>query len=290
MNAAIPNHKLHPPNALKNIQRIAGAIGFILISQVANSPWAVAQQGFTQPYKVVQLATTEYGIVSKIVVRKGEQIKAGSAVASLNCSVLNATLRIAQQKAKATGKRMAAEATLQDKEQHYQQLSKLLASSHANQKEVRLAKLAQEIAQANLQSLHDEQLAFQLDVEKIKLQIDRRTIRSPIDATVLDVFQEVGESVSASENRIATLVDLSRLRVEFFLDSKDSIDYHSGQKLPVYFPATHQRCDAVVEYVSPVTDSKSNTVKLELILDNKTNQFRSGVRCLLDTRRMASLK
>lgn len=64
--------------------------------------------------------------------------------------------------------------------------------------------------------------AAEADVRAVELLIDRRTVRSPIDATVLKRNVEPGEFAPASDASPAfVLADLSRLRVRARVDEED---------------------------------------------------------------------
>jgi hypothetical protein len=47
-------------------------------------------------------------------------------------------------------------------------------------------------------------------------------------------------------------------------------------------PESKRRAVGQVEFVSPVTDAESGTVRVKVLLKNTDGQYRSGVRCEID--------
>lgn len=117
---------------------------------------------------------------------------------------------------------------------------------------------------------------------QFEAQIERRTIRSPIDGVLVEQLRQPGEFVSSNEATIATVAQLSQLRVICFLPTKEALRWSVGQQLHVAFPDTLQSTSATVDFVSPVTDSNSDTVRVELLIRNTESRFRSGVRCVIE--------
>ena len=168
-----------------------------------------------------------------------------------------------------------------DKQHHLEQMEQLFGGEHASEKEVRLARLAVELAKASLRSAHDEKRISEMEIERIKAQIQRRVIRAPTHGVVLELPLREGEAITSGERHIATIACLDQLRVRYFLSTEQALKMKRGDSVQVQFPTTDQRASAVVDFVSPVTDSNSGTVRVELLIDNRRGHFRSGLRCLL---------
>ncbi len=54
-----------------------------------------------------------------------------------------------------------------------------------------------------------------------------------------------------------------------------------GRTVKLFFPETEVRAEGRVEFVSPVTEADSGTVRVKVLLDNAQGQYRCGVRCAL---------
>jgi len=113
-----------------------------------------------------------------------------------------------------------------------------------------------------------------MNLKQIEAQLERRIVRAPISGTVLELPRQVGEAITASESQVATIVTLDQLRVRYFLATERAVGLRRGQTIEVNFP---------------VTDSKSGTVRVELLIDNREQEYRSGLRCLLGNTKTASV-
>ena len=253
--------------------------------QMTASPYA---EGFTEPFMTVVVASPESGVLQELKVREGDAVNAGEIVGKLDLQVLNASLNSAKEKLKSLGQVNAAQAKLTSKTHHLEQMQTLLKRQHASEKEVRQAQLDVDLAKANLEIAEDQQRSLEMDVKQIEAQLERRIVRSPISGTILELPRQVGEAITATESEVATVVALDQLRVRYFLATKIASRLKKGQSVNVSFPETNQQTHAVVDFVSPVTDAKSGTVRVELLIDNKRLAFRSGLRCFLSNVRSAS--
>ncbi len=195
--------------------------------------------------------------------------------------MLEASLNAAKVKLESQGKIKAAQATLKEKQYHLKQMQKLLVGQHASDKEVRQAQLEVDLANAHLQSANDENRAIEMEIKKIEAQIKRRIIRSSTEGVVLEIPRQEGEAITTSDSEVATIVRLDQLRIRYFLTTDQAMRMQRGDQIKVHFPATDQTVPATVDFVAPVTDSNSGTVRAELIIDNQQGQYRSGLRCIL---------
>ncbi len=114
-------------------------------------------------------------------------------------------------------------------------------------------------------------------------------MRSTINGVVTDVHRDEGEFVSAADPTIATLVDLSQLRVSFYLSTRLAASFAPRNQVTVRFIDRPDTAPATVEYVGPLTQADSGRVRVDVLIDNSAGKYRSGLRCVLETpkRRLA---
>jgi RND family efflux transporter MFP subunit len=266
-------------------QMIIGMIFLVFAGTV--SAQTQPDEGFSEPLKTVRIAAPESGVIQSIVVAEGDFVQRGDVLCKLDCQVLEASLNAAKVKLGSQGKIKAAQATLEEKQYHLKQMQNLFVGQHASDKEVRQAQLEVDLANAHLQSANDESRGIEMDIKKIEAQIERRIIRSSTDGVVLQLPRQEGEAITTSESEVATIVRLDQLRIRYFLTTIQAMGMKRGDQTKVYFPATNQTALAKVDFVAPVTDSNSGTVRVELIIDNQQGQYRSGLRCVLTETRAA---
>jgi RND family efflux transporter MFP subunit len=237
--------------------------------------------GFTQPYETVHVAAPELGIVSSLSVKEGDEVKAGQIIASLDDDVLRAMLATAQAKAEFKGSRKAAEAVVRQRNTRWNHMEKLHADGHASAEELERADVDREIAAANLVTAQEELKSHELHVRQIAAELERRTIRSPIDGVVTEIARHVGELVTTNNARVATIVRLAELRVTFYLPTSRIVNMFDDGVVHVRFVDDESVTQGRVEFISPITDAESDTVRIEVVIDNRPRQFRSGLRCVL---------
>jgi RND family efflux transporter MFP subunit len=253
----------------------------VVTAQTLSRQQARIAEGFTEPFQTVRVASPESGVLKTLSIREGQRVKTGQIIATLDSQVLAASLASAQQKLAARGKIKGAFAAEQSKLHQLTQMRSLYRKEHASDKEVKQAQLAYDLAAATLEEANDGLRALEMDVKQTEARLERRIVRSPIDGTVLLLPRHAGEAITASESEVATIVALDQLRIRFFLSTDHALKIAAAKSIPVRFPDSGKQATADVDFVSPVTDSKSGTVRVELLIDNRNQAYRAGVRCVL---------
>ena len=243
---------------------------------------------FTEPYRSIDVAAAEQGILDNIAVEQGDLVTAGDEVATLNRDVLLASLEIAKMRAKMQAPLLRAGADVRQKQRRFEKIVGLHNNRHASEEELDSAKALLEIAQAGLLEARENQKLATLQVAEIEAQLRQRTISSPVTGQVVKIHKDDGEYVASTEPVVATIIQLDKLRVKFYVDTTQAYDIQRGDKLPIVFLDTNQRVTGVVEFVSPTTDADSSTVRVEVAIDNPKGEFRSGVSVRLDSVRQAT--
>lgn len=238
-------------------------------------------QGFTEPYHEIEVASPETGIVQAIRVKQGQRVEQGQVLAVLDDKILLTALAIARAKANATAQLDAAEAEFELRQRRLLKLESLRREGHASQEEVERTRTDVQIARARVLAAQEERELAGLEVGRIEVQLERRRIVSPISGIIARLHKEAGEFVSATAPEIATVVQLDYLRVKLYLSTAAAERLAPDQTLTLLFPDTAQQSEGKVDFVSPTTDADSGTVRVEVLLDNRTGNYRSGVRVRL---------
>lgn len=259
---------------------LLGGIALIVAPAFAASPTS-SIQSFTEPYRKIDLAAAEQGTISELLVREGDLVAKGQLVAALDSDVLKVSLEIDKVLMQSRCKLDAAAAERDLRKIRLDSLEALRLKGHANQEEVNRAKADLAIAEADLFAAGQQQKIDALQYKKTEAMLERRTIRSPIDGIVTDVYREEREFVTVSSAAVATVVQLNPLRVVFSLPTGIAQALKAEEMLPLFFPDSSERAQGRVEFVSPVTDAETGTVRIKVLLDNSQGKLRSGVRCNL---------
>ncbi len=235
---------------------------------------------FTEPDETIEVACAEPGVVAQVLVKQGQFVKAGTILAVLDNAVLEATLRAAETKARSTARIDLARVEVELKQRQKAKLSLVLADGHASANEIEKAEAELAASQAQLRISEEEAILSKIDVEQIKAQIERRTIRSPVDGVATRVRRRPGEFLSSSEPVIATVVRLDQLRVKFYVSTELAERLQSNGECAVSIRG--QRIAGRIDFLSPVTDADSGTVRMEVLLDNRSHKLRSGISSQLE--------
>jgi RND family efflux transporter MFP subunit len=238
--------------------------------------------GLTEPYRTVDVAATEPGLIAKMFVREGDAVLKGQPLATLDSDLYAALVAIAKQAMDSRGNLQSALADVQLKQDRLAKFEALRAADHARAEELERARAELAIAEARLLAVREELELRRLEFEKAKVQLDRRTIRSPIDGVVTKSHKDEGEYVAPNDPIVCTVVRLDSLIATFSVPAPRARGLKADRKVQLRFPDSAEPAEGAIEFVAPVTDAESGTVRVKVRLDNATAVFRSGERCTLD--------
>ncbi len=263
----------------ESLRRIATSL--FLFTSLSIPAVADTVEGFTEPFRKVDVSAGEPGVITSIDVEPGQVVARGDTLFSLDTSILEATLAMAQQRAGASGAVDAARAELTLRRERLEQIKTLRERGHATQRELSRAETDVKITVARLKLVEEERLLNQLDCKRIEAQIARRRIRSPLDAVVAEVHREVGEANLVTEPRIITLVQLHKLRVRFPVTPEHITQLSEDQVVALSLPDVNKKVPGRIQRIAPVLDAKSGTLEVNIVIKNENGKHRSGTRCLL---------
>jgi RND family efflux transporter MFP subunit len=251
------------------------------ISHVAPSAQAEsAVEAFTEPYRTVRVAAADAGIVTEVVAREGARVAAGEPLVRLDIDLHEALLDIARAGMEESGRIDAAQAEVSLRWQRVETLRELRAAGHARQEELDRAIADLQIAEGQLKAAQEARRLKVLEHQKILVQIERRTIRSPIAGVVTEVFKEPGEFTAANDPTLLTVVQLDPLVATFTAPQDVASLLQLGMQVDVEF-ATSAVVKAQVDFISPVIDAKSGTVEVKVRIPNPDGRLYGGMRCRL---------
>jgi RND family efflux transporter MFP subunit len=238
--------------------------------------------GFTEPFHKIEVAAAETGIVAQLLVHEGDRVTKGQALATLDNDVLEVSREIATANVHAKGKLDSAVAERDLRKTRLERLEPLRAEGHASQEEIDRARTDLAVAEANLLAAREQHQIDELERKKFEAMIERRTLRSPIDGYVLKIQKDQREFVSVNSAAVATVVQLDPLRVVFSLPTAHATKLSVGSAVDLELPESGAKARGKVEFVAPVTEAESGTVRVKVLINNVNGAYRCGVRCLLD--------
>lgn len=106
-------------------------------------------------------------------------------------------------------------------------------------------------------------------------------MRSPVNGIVTEIKRDLSEAVSLSSPHVLTVVQIDRLIVNLFLPPFRAEKLTVGGSATLLLGENSGRVPAIVEFISPVTDAASGTVRVKFVTDNTAGKLRSGVTAML---------
>ena len=209
--------------------------------------------GYIEPYQDVKMAFSETGVLTELPVQEGDAVKTGEILARLDYQVMEKDLEIAR-------KELDLQSDKVDK------LEVLAKDGRVSPEELKQAEADKEI---------DD-----LKVDRAQAEIESRTLRSSMNGVVIEVKKQISESVDPSVY-VLRVVQLDKLLVNMYLDRATAARFHDGTAATLYLAESQEKIPATVDFVSPVTNAASNTVRVKFVIANPGGAYRSGVRCEL---------
>jgi RND family efflux transporter MFP subunit len=255
--------------------------GALAASLWAGTLSAAEIEGFTEPYRDLEVAASDTGIIASIDVKEGDRVQKDQILGTLDQKLLNATLEIADKSKGAKGRINSAQADIRMKAERAEKLQQLLTRKHASQEEVDRSVVEKEVAQAQLLAVQEELVVRALEYDRIKIQIEQRIVRSPIDGVVVRMHRDVGEFVSGNDPVVATIVQLDPLIATYSIPSIFTKEIKPNEEVNILIGEGKTATKGTVDYIAPVTDAQSGTIQVKVRVPNPNNVFRSGEKCLL---------
>lgn len=276
-----PFEPIGSPAPVPRVSTTACWTAALLATALGASAAGAQIEGFTEPYRTLQVAAAEPGVIRAMRVREGDAVRAGDELAHLDQEVYEAVLRLAEKNMQLKGRLESCRAELRLRKLRHEKLAELQRAGHARKEEVERAAADMAIAEANVLAAEEDLTVKQLEYEKIKAQLERRIVRAPIDGVVLKIHKDLGEFATPNDPAVVTLVQLDQLVATFSISPQQLTQLAPGQRVPISFQSSQPPVSGIVELVSPVNDAESNTVRVKVRVPNPSGRLRSGQRCSL---------
>jgi len=235
-----------------------------------------------EPSEVVELGSSVPGLVDQLFFERNNFVNKGDIVAQLDSRVELATLELATARAEidtSLNLRRENAAFGQRTKKRNQQL---FNESTISAQDMDKVKTESYIAELQARQEEDNKRIAQLEAERARQALERRTIRSPISGVVVERYKAVGEYIEAEP--VFRIANLDPLHVELILPVEQLDTIELGQKAEVTLAIESQIDEshvAVVKSIDRVADAASGTFGVLLSMPNAGLRIPSGIRCNL---------
>ena len=232
---------------------------------------------FLEPNQLVNMVSISRERITVLHVKEGDLVKEGQLLAEFDNKVTKARLDLAQAAVGFHGDLDSAQALVNQRKAKVTMLTKLKQSGNARPQELDSALTNLAMAEAQLLRAIEEQSLKVAELAVIQAQFEEKKLRSPLDGIVLKIYKEEAELVGGGDQQpILTLVQLDPLLAVFHLPLA-SISQLTTTEDVLLTVGEHQ-IKAEVDFVSPVIEAQSGTVKVRFRLPNSTGKLVSGSR------------
>jgi RND family efflux transporter MFP subunit len=234
--------------------------------------------GVIEPYMVVKVGSGVYGVLETVDVDRGDFVKKGQVLATLQSGVEKATMEAARVRAELEATIKAKQANLDfyaRKKQMNEELYKKQVVPFSQMDEIETNRI---LAENQLQEALENKRLAELDYKRTVEVVNRLTIRSPINGVVVERNLSPGEYI---ENQsIMKLAQINPLNVEVILPVNQLPSIKVGMRAKVIPEApVGGEYIAEVKIVDRVIDAASGTFGVRLELPNPNNRLQAGLKC-----------
>jgi RND family efflux transporter MFP subunit len=212
-----------------------------------------ALECLVEPFMVVNVGSSVDGVLDRVAVDRGDQVRKGQVVATLQSGVEAAAVKLSQARVEFGRRKVERNEALFEKQ---------LISAQERDEMVTEARL------------HEEEL--NKDKETLKL----RTIFSPLEGVVVERRLAPGELIRAEKSVVLRLAQINPLNVEVIAPAELFGSVRVGStgsvNLAPFYPGLHA---AKVVVVDKLIDGASGTFGVRLQLPNPGNKIPAGIKC-----------
>ena len=239
----------------------------IVLAGTAAISRAIPVTGSLKPINQSLVKAKVAGDLKQLTVREGMTVSAGQVVGVIDATEYAA--RLSEREAQLR----SAVAQVEQAQRNLTSNKALLEKNFISQSAFDATRSSLDIAVAN-----KDAIAAQVAQSRKTLSDTRLT--SPISGTVNERFAQVGEKLSA-DNRILSIVDLSKMEIEAAVPSSDVGSITLGQTVALQVEGIESKLVGTIARISPATQAGSRSILVYIAVDNsganRNPKLRSGL-------------
>jgi RND family efflux transporter MFP subunit len=236
-----------------------------------------------EPAQTVEIRSAVEGLVRRIHVQRGDDVRAGQVLVELDASVERSSAAVAQYRAQAEGRIAASRNRMQYAQRKTQRSNELHQQSFISAQARDEAETEHNLAESELKEAMENRELARLEYQRAVDQLNQKTLRSPFNGIVVDRMLNPGDLAEAGNGRkpILKLAQIHPLRVEAVLPLSTFGKLRPGMVGQVT-PEGGAPQKATIKVVDRVLDAASGTYGVRLELPNPQGQLPGGIRCQVE--------
>jgi len=261
------------------IRRISTLLTFAL--GVAAVPIAASAQTLdclVSPFLVVAVSFSTEGVLDVVSVDRGDLVKEGQVLATLESSVEKATVALAAARARVESALKSNQVRLEFGVRKFARTDEMFQKNLVPLKELDEAETQKVLAELGILEAKENRQIAELELERARAALGQRTLKSPVTGVVTERLLSPGEFVRGTP--IVKLAQIHPLRVEVIAPVALLGKLTTGMSAEVMPEApvggVHP---AKVTVVDRVVDAASGTFGVRLELPNPSYRLPAGLKC-----------
>jgi macrolide-specific efflux system membrane fusion protein len=235
----------------------------------------VTSQGTLGPKDYVDIGAQVSGMILRMHVEIGDQVKNGDLIAEIDPDVYEASVLANQAQLKNLQAQKAEKAAyLKQAQRKHERNTRLYKSKAVSQEALQDSESMHEIAQANLMAVDAqiEQAQSTLDAAQTNLQFTK--IYSSMDGTVVSRYVQEGQTINANQTTptIVQVANLDTMTVVAEVAEADVMKLKEG--MPVYFStlgSAERKWNGRVRQIEPTPVVENDVVLYNVLVDVKNS-------------------
>lgn len=238
-----------------------------------------------EPMQSVEIRSPVVGLLEKVHVRRGDRVRKGQVIATLESNPERAAVELARFKSQMTGQVANAENKIEFSKRKFQRRRDMYADKLMSGQDKDDAEGELKLAESELHLATENKQLARIELRQQSSLLNLRTIRSPFDGIVVDQSLYPGEVVepSADKKPIVKLAQIHPLRVHVILPIAQFNRIKPGMTTEIISePPINGRYTGRVTIVDRMIDAASGTFGLFVELPNPKYEIPAGIKCQAD--------
>lgn len=236
-----------------------------------------------EPNQTVEIRSPVVGILERVHAGRGEAIRQGQVLISIESSVEASAAESAKARAEAQGQTELSRAKVAALREKARRLQDLLAEEFVSAQAVEDAQAELKLAEAELKTATENRQIARLDLRQAVDQLHRRQILAPFSGVVVDQYLYPGALMDSSDTKkpVLKIAQTNPLKVQALLPVKAFTQVRPGQIVSVTpeAPFADRAIKARVRTVDRVLDAAAGTFGIVAEIANPKGELPAGLRC-----------
>lgn len=265
-------------------RQVRGVLLFVALALVggASDSLAASFDCLIEPTQIVELSSPVTGLLDRVTVKRGDQVRKNQLVATLESRVEQAAVDLADFKSKQVGPTRMAESKIEFSKRKFGRRQTMAREQLISSQDSDDAEAEYRLAESELQVATENRQLAKIEFQQQSSLLELRSIRSPVDGVVVEQSAYPGEVVEPGANKkvILKVAQLDPLRVHVILPKDVFGKVSHGMSVAVIPEIPLQGSyTAKVKTIDRLIDAASGSFVVFLEMRNPKFEIPAGVKC-----------